>query len=84
MLLYSFLLTVALVVMAPWWVYRLVTTDRDWLRQRLSGPADALKEAVRGQRVVWLHAVSVGEVLAASRLVGELETALGDGWIVVI
>ena len=84
MLLYSLLLTVALVLMAPWWVYRLVTTDRDWLRQRLSGPPAALKEAVRGKRVVWLHAVSVGEVLAASRLVGELETALGDGWIVVI
>jgi len=84
MLLYSLLLTVALVVMAPWWVYRLMTTDRDWLRQRLSGPPAALKEAVQGKRVVWLHAVSVGEVLAASRLVGELETALGDGWIVVV
>lgn len=84
MLLYSLLLTVALVVMAPWWVYRLMTTDHDWLRQRLSGPSDALKDAVRGKRVVWLHAVSVGEVLAASRLVGELETALGDAWIVVV
>ena len=87
MLLYSLLLTVALVLMAPWWVYRLMTTDRDWLRQRLSGPAAALKEAVRGKRVIWLHAVSVGEVLAASRLVGELETALqvlDAGWVVVI
>jgi len=87
MLLYSLLLTVALVLMAPWWVYRLMTTDRDWLRQRLSGPAAALKEAVRAKRVIWLHAVSVGEVLAASRLVGELETALqvlDAGWVVVI
>jgi 3-deoxy-D-manno-octulosonic-acid transferase len=87
MLLYSLLLTVALVLMAPWWIYRLMTTDRDWLPQRLSGPPEPLKETVRSKRVIWLHAVSVGEVLAASRLVGELEAALGGleaGWIVVI
>jgi 3-deoxy-D-manno-octulosonic-acid transferase len=29
--------------------------------------------------VVWVHAVSVGEVLAATRLVAELEAALGRG-----
>jgi 3-deoxy-D-manno-octulosonic-acid transferase len=34
--------------------------------------------------VVWVHAVSVGEVLAASRLVTELETALDDGWVVAV
>jgi 3-deoxy-D-manno-octulosonic-acid transferase len=31
-----------------------------------------------------VHAVSVGEVLAATRLVAELETALGEGWRVVV
>ena len=39
---------------------------------------------LQGKRVIWLHAVSVGEVLAASRLIVELETALGEGWRVVI
>ena len=34
--------------------------------------------------MVWVHAVSVGEVLAATRLVAELEAALGDGWNIVI
>jgi 3-deoxy-D-manno-octulosonic-acid transferase len=33
---------------------------------------------------VWVHAVSVGEVLAATRLVAELEQALGDGWVIVV
>jgi 3-deoxy-D-manno-octulosonic-acid transferase len=33
---------------------------------------------------VWVHAVSVGEVLAATRLVAELEAALGAGWIIVV
>ncbi|TAJ80631.1 3-deoxy-D-manno-octulosonic acid transferase, partial [bacterium] len=29
-------------------------------------------EAVRGSRPIWIHAVSVGEVLSASRLAGQL------------
>jgi 3-deoxy-D-manno-octulosonic-acid transferase len=39
---------------------------------------------VAGRQVVWVHAVSVGEVLAATRLVRELEEALGAGWVVVV
>jgi 3-deoxy-D-manno-octulosonic-acid transferase len=81
---YSLLLSLAVVVMAPWWLYRVTAADRDWLRQRVSGVPGAVKDAVRGQRVIWVHAVSVGEVLGASRLIAELETALGVGWVVVI
>ena len=37
--------------------------------------------AVAGRRVVWVHAVSVGETLAATRLVKELGEALVvEGW----
>ena len=32
----------------------------------------------RGRPVIWLHAVSVGEVLAVSRLVGELDRAFPE------
>jgi 3-deoxy-D-manno-octulosonic-acid transferase len=32
----------------------------------------------RGRQVIWLHAVSVGEVLAVSRLVGELDRAFPE------
>ena len=86
MLLYSLGLTVALVVSAPWWLLRMATTSRyrEGLRQRLGAVPKALRTAVQGKRVVWVHAVSVGELLAASRLVGELEAALGDGWIAVV
>lgn len=75
---YSALLGLGLVVSAPWWLARMVTTQRyrDGLRQRLGKVPARLCEAVLGQRVVWVHAVSVGEVLAVSRLVDELETAL--------
>jgi 3-deoxy-D-manno-octulosonic-acid transferase len=84
MLLYSFALTIALVLSAPWWMVRMVTTSRyrDGLWERLG----AVPGALRGlnSRVVWVHAVSVGEVLAASRLVAELGEKLGEGWVVVV
>jgi len=86
MVVYSLLLVLALVVSAPWWGVRMLTTERyrEGLGQRLGRVPARLREAVRGRRVVWVHAVSVGEVLAASRLVGELEAALGEGWLVVV
>ncbi|QMV20375.1 3-deoxy-D-manno-octulosonic acid transferase [Granulicella sp. 5B5] len=86
MLLYSAVLLVGLVIASPWWLLRMVTTERyrEGLGQRLGRVPVLLREAVRGRQVVWVHAVSVGEVLAATRLVAELEAALGDGWVVVV
>jgi 3-deoxy-D-manno-octulosonic-acid transferase len=86
MLVYSALLTLALVLSSPWWLLRMATTERyrEGLKQRLGGVPDELVAEVRGKHVVWVHAVSVGEVLAASRLAEELEAALGDGYRVVI
>jgi len=86
MLAYSALLTLALVLSSPWWLVRMATTQRyrEGLRQRLGAVPARLAAAVQGRRVVWVHAVSVGEVLAASQLVGELEAALGNGFRVVI
>jgi 3-deoxy-D-manno-octulosonic-acid transferase len=86
MLAYSALLTLGLVLSSPWWLVRMATTQRyrEGLRQRLGAVPARLVAAVQGKRVVWVHAVSVGEVLAASQLVGELEAALGDGFRVVI
>jgi 3-deoxy-D-manno-octulosonic-acid transferase len=86
MLAYSALLMLGLVLSSPWWLLRMATTQRyrEGLRQRLGAVPARLVAAVQGRRVVWVHAVSVGEVLAASQLVGELEAALGDGFRVVI
>jgi 3-deoxy-D-manno-octulosonic-acid transferase len=86
MLAYSALLTLGLVLSSPWWLVRMATTERyrEGLRQRLGAVPARLVEAVQGKCVVWVHAVSVGEVLAASQLVGELEASLGDGFRVVI
>jgi 3-deoxy-D-manno-octulosonic-acid transferase len=91
---YSLLLAMALVVSAPWWLGRMFFSAgsraryRAGLEERLGQVPAGLKEAVRGRRVVWVHAVSVGEVMAATRLVGELELALGSelegAWRIVV
>ena len=83
MALYSLLLAVGLVVCSPWWLARMVRY-RAGMAQRLGRVPAALCAAAAGRQVVWVHAVSVGEVLAGTRLVAELETALGAGWVVVV
>ncbi len=75
---YSLLLSAGLVVSAPWWLLRMATTARyrEGLRERLGRVPAPLRETVRHRRVLWVHAVSVGEVLAVTRLIAELEAAL--------
>jgi len=81
---YNLALMVALVVSAPWWLFRMATTHkyREGLRERLGWVRKGL---IRNEKppLIWLHAVSVGEVLAVSRLVKELDAALPDYSIVV-
>ena len=93
MWLYSAVLMTALVVSSPWWILRMLTTERyrEGTSERLGRVPQRLLEAVAGfaeeRRVLWVHAVSVGEVLAASRMVAELEAALkehGESWRVVV
>ena len=86
MALYSALLMAVLVVGAPYWLARMATGGRyrAGLGQRLGRVPATLRAAVAGRQVVWVHAVSVGEVLAATRLVAELEAALGTGWVIVV
>jgi 3-deoxy-D-manno-octulosonic-acid transferase len=79
---YNVALLVVLVIGSPWWLWRMATTQkyREGLLERLG------RVRVRvdgGKPVIWLHAVSVGEVLAVSRLVAELDRALPGYQIVV-
>ena len=78
LIIYSLLLFTALALSSPWWLIRMLTTDRyrEGLAQRLGFVPQALRDYAAGHRILWLHAVSVGEVLAASRLITELEAAL--------
>ena len=82
MVMYSFLLGIVLVLGAPYWLVRMMTSGR--YRAGLAGrlgqvPADVLEAgetaARDGKRLVWVHAVSVGEVLAATALVAAMREA---------
>jgi 3-deoxy-D-manno-octulosonic-acid transferase len=44
---------------------------------------EGLRAAVAGRDVIWVHAVSVGEVLAATELIRELKAAL-PGWVIAV
>ncbi len=85
MLLYSAFLTLAAALSAPVWGWRMARQGRyrTGLRQRLGSVHYRLRAAVQGRPVVWLHAVSVGEVMASTRLVHALEAAL-PGHVVVV
>lgn len=80
MLLYSFAFTLAVALSAPVWGWRMLRQGRyrEGLGQRLGAVPARLAAAVTGRPVVWLHAVSVGELIAATRLVSELQAALPD------
>lgn len=70
---YSLLLAMALAVSLPWWLVRL-GKYRAGVTERFGGVPDRLRSSAK-PGAIWVHAVSVGEVLAVSRLIGELEQA---------
>ncbi len=82
--LYSILLLVALVVSAPWWLLEMLRHGkyRAGFSERLGKVPDRLVRE-GAANTIWIHAVSVGEVLAISRVIDELKTQLPD-WRVVI
>ncbi len=94
LILYSLALLMLLVLGAPWWLFRMATSGkyREGLTERLGIVPRTRLRKLDGRRVVWVHAVSVGEVLAASRLIDELESRLAhaggqraqDAWRVMI
>jgi len=73
---YNLALLAVLVTGAPWWLWRIAATQkyREGLGERLGRVRERLRTEY-GKPVIWLHAVSVGEVLAVSRLVQEIDTA---------
>jgi 3-deoxy-D-manno-octulosonic-acid transferase len=79
---YNLALLAALVVSAPWWLWKMATTHkyRDGMGERLGGTS-RIKSLIAREPIrptLWLHAVSVGEVLAVSRLVGEIDSAFPE------
>jgi 3-deoxy-D-manno-octulosonic-acid transferase len=85
MMVYSSLLLATLVLGAPYWLLRMATSGRyrAGLLGRLGRVPEGLRTAVAGRDVIWVHAVSVGEVLAATQLIRELKIAL-PSWVVAV
>ncbi len=87
MLIYSILLALVLLAGTPFFLFRMATSGRyrAGLAARLGFIPASLRERVAAIRVerrggggrrplTWVHAVSVGEVLAAARLIEEIRT----------
>jgi 3-deoxy-D-manno-octulosonic-acid transferase len=84
LILYSLALFLLLVVGSPWWLWRMATSGK--YRQGLSERLGLIPARIRGGligNVLWIHAVSVGEVLAAGRLIDDLTQRLPDYRILV-
>jgi 3-deoxy-D-manno-octulosonic-acid transferase len=70
---YSLLLGLVAVLSAPWWLVQMLRLGkyRAGIRERLGAVPQRVSEGARPEGT-WIHAVSVGEVLAVSRLAEEL------------
>jgi 3-deoxy-D-manno-octulosonic-acid transferase len=78
-ILYSLLLACAVLISLPWWALHMLRLGkyRAGLGERLGlVPSRLRREAKPGS--IWIHAVSVGEVLAVGQLIGELQKAYPD------
>jgi 3-deoxy-D-manno-octulosonic-acid transferase len=78
LILYSLGLLLVLIVGSPWWLGRMATSGkyREGLPERLGFIPARIRAGLTGAPVLWIHAVSVGEVLAAGRLIDELTRRL--------
>lgn len=80
---YSLLLVCAALLSLPWWAIQMLRLGkyRSGLLERLGRVPARLNDAQPGS--IWVHAVSVGEVLAVSQLVSELKQQHPDRQIFV-
>jgi 3-deoxy-D-manno-octulosonic-acid transferase len=80
---YNLVLLTALLAGAPWWLWRMATTQkyREGLAERLGRVRILTGQA--GRPLIWVHAVSVGEVLAVSRLVKTLDAELPEYFVAI-
>jgi 3-deoxy-D-manno-octulosonic-acid transferase len=81
---YSALFLLMLVLSSPWWLLEMLRHGkyRTGLGERLGVVPGRLMDSASPE-TIWIHAVSVGEVLAVSRIVQDLKTRL-PGWRVVV
>lgn len=82
--LYSSLLGLALLLSSPWWLLRMAMQGkyRAGLSERLGDVPERIERS-DSRRAIWVHAVSVGEVLAVAGLVQRLRTEFSEHRVVI-
>jgi len=82
--LYSTLLAIVMGLATPFWLWQMLRHGkyRRGFGERWGRVPDRIAKAGSPQ-AIWVHAVSVGEVLAVSGLIGKLKTQFPDDRIVV-
>ncbi len=75
---YNILFTIGFVLSFPYYFFRLWRRGgwREGFRERFGSYSPRVKQALTNRRIVWIHAVSVGEVNLATLLVRALEPRL--------
>ncbi|HEY2393748.1 MAG TPA: 3-deoxy-D-manno-octulosonic acid transferase [Candidatus Angelobacter sp.] len=74
---YNLLLACVALISLPWWLFQMrLPKYRAGLRERLGSVPQRLSDARPGG--IWMHAVSVGEVLAVGQLIVELKNKYPD------
>jgi 3-deoxy-D-manno-octulosonic-acid transferase len=74
-ILYNFILIMVTVLFFPVILFKLLTVPkyRGGLTQKLGRLRKGVMKVIKGSRPIWVHAVSVGEVMAAHPLIRELK-----------
>lgn len=74
-ILYNFILIAATILLSPYFLFKVITVPkyRGGLTQKLGRIRKGVLRVLNGNRPIWIHAVSVGEVMAAHPLVRDLK-----------
>jgi 3-deoxy-D-manno-octulosonic-acid transferase len=74
-IIYNILVVFATILLLPVILFKLITVPkyRGGISQKLGRVRKGVKRVIRGSRPIWVHAVSVGEVMAAHPMIRELK-----------
>jgi 3-deoxy-D-manno-octulosonic-acid transferase len=85
-LLYSAALALALLITSPYWLWQALRHGkyRAGFRERIGSVPARLRTTAATENCIWVHAVSVGEVMAVTPLIQALKERLGSGWRIAV
>lgn len=76
---YNLLLAASIILILPWWLLNLIRGKyRKGFWQRMGYYSDEIKRGLINQSPIWIHAVSVGEVIASTSLIKSLRKEYPD------